>query len=91
MASILDLSLTKLKIFFVLGIFHWSLAKIILSMIFERVDNREMGRWPFPPGLAIGMTIAVFHWSGTFPSIQDWLNKLRIRFLKGRAALAKKV
>jgi len=80
--SIVDLSLTKPKIFFVFGSFHWSLARIILSMVFERMDNREMERWPFAPGLAIRMTIAVFHCSGSFPSIQDWLNKLRIRFLK---------
>ena len=53
MASIVDLSLTKPNIFFVFG----SLAMIILSMIFERVDNREIGRWPFPVGLAIGMNI----------------------------------
>ena len=38
-----------------------SLARIILSVTFERVDNREMGRWSFLPGLAIGMTITVFH------------------------------
>ena len=76
---IVDLSLMKPKILFVL-VFHWNLARIILSMIFERVDNRQMGRWPFSPGLAIGMTIAVFHFTGSFLSIQDWLNKLRIRF-----------
>jgi len=58
--SSVDLSLMNQKIFFVLGVFHWSFARIILSIIFERVDNREMGRWwPFPPGLAIGMTTAV--------------------------------
>jgi len=86
MASIFDLSLTKLKIFFVLGV-----ARIIISMIFEKVDNREMGRGPFPPGLAIGMTIPVFYCFGSFSSIQDWLKKLMIRFMKERGALAKKV
>ena len=59
MASSVDLSLTNPKIFFVLGVFHWILARIILS------------------------TITVFHCSGSFPSIQDWLNKLRILFFKG--------
>jgi len=57
--------------FFAFRVFHWSLARIILSIMFERVDDREMGRWPFPPGLAIGMTIAVFHRSGRFLSVQD--------------------
>ena len=75
------------KDIFRLGVgFHWSLARIIFSIIFERVDNRKMGRWPFPLGLAIGMTIVVVHCSG-FPSVQDWLNKLMILFIKERGAL----
>ena len=35
-----------------------------------------------------GMTIAVFHCSGSFHSVQDWLNKLMILFSKERGALA---
>ena len=86
-ASNIDPSLTNPNIFFVLGVFPWSLPRIIMCMIFERVDNREMEQWPFPPGLEIGITIAVFHCSGSFPSIQDWLNMFRILFLKECGAL----
>ena len=66
---------------FLLGHF---LAGFILAIILERVDNKEMGRWPFPPGLAVGMTTAVFPCSGSFSSVQNSLNKLRILFLKER-------
>jgi len=62
-ASSVHLSFTNPKIFFVLGVFHWSFVMII--------DNREMEPWPFPPGLAIGMIIAVFHCSVSFPLLQD--------------------
>ena len=40
-----DLSLTNPKIMFILGGFHRSLIKTIISIIVERVDNSELKRW----------------------------------------------
>jgi len=74
----------KAKDVFPLAVFHRT-VKIILSIILERVDNKEIGQWPFPPGLATGLIVAVFHYSSNFLSVQDWLNKLSILFLRNMA------
>ena len=65
-ASRVDMSLTNPKILFNLEVLHRSLDKIILLTNLEWVDIREKGRWPFPHGLAIGMTMAVSQYSGIF-------------------------